>query len=113
MAHLVLIRRNKDALDLARHEIVPIIGSAGDLSFTYQLNSTFDVIVSNTEDFNDHANHFNQVRVMLDVLAGHAGDAGLRPLTTWSHYTSGFHLADLCCAVLLRLNETDLSDKGG
>ncbi|KAI9010639.1 nucleoside-diphosphate-sugar epimerase [Hyaloraphidium curvatum] len=67
-----LIRRQEDAADLAMHEIYPIIGNPGYLSFFDALDAlgapAFDVVVSNTEDWNDLGGHLALVRAMLQAL---------------------------------------------
>lgn len=82
-----LLRRAEDAADLARHEIFPLIGTPGDRAFLRQADAAaFDVIVSNTEDWNDVAGHLVQVGAMLDELGQRSLAAGVRPLVL---FTSG------------------------
>jgi nucleoside-diphosphate-sugar epimerase len=82
-----LIRKCGDASALAENEIHPVIGSPDDLSFLEQTaDGVFDVIVSNTEDRNNPAPHFEKVRAMMDEVAQRSQRAGVRPLVM---FTSG------------------------
>jgi nucleoside-diphosphate-sugar epimerase len=90
------IRRDKDAFDLASHEIHPIIGSPDDISFVKQLDDvSFDVIVSNTEDTSDADNHFKKVRVMLDALVGRGQQSGKRPLVMFTSGCKDYGVMDM------------------
>ncbi len=82
-----LIRRREDAVDLARHEIHPIVGSPTDLSFLGEVEDVvFDVVVSNTEDRSDAAGHLEHVHRLLDAFGSSSLRAGVKPLVM---FTSG------------------------
>ncbi|KAI9743648.1 MAG: hypothetical protein M1818_002964 [Claussenomyces sp. TS43310] len=82
-----LIRRAEDAHDLARNEILPIIGSPADVKFLENADEMiFDVVVSNTEDQGDFAGHLQMVLTMLRSIASQSKQAGIRPLIL---FTSG------------------------
>lgn len=82
-----LIRSEKSALDLARNEIYPIIGTPENLTFLNSVKDVFfDTVVSNTEDWNNPDVHLEKVEIMLYTLAKRSVDAGIRPLIM---FTSG------------------------
>ncbi len=76
-----LIRNAEHASDLARHEIHPVIGSPVDPSFLDGVDKkVFDVVVSNTEDRNDPAGHFEHVEALLSRIGASGRNAGIRTL---------------------------------
>ncbi|KAL1970833.1 hypothetical protein VTN77DRAFT_2667 [Rasamsonia byssochlamydoides] len=82
-----LIRRAEDALDLARHEIHPIVGSPSSLAWLEKdAHAVFDAVVSNTEDFSNYAGHFADVLAMLREIGRRSLAQGVRPLVM---FTSG------------------------
>lgn len=82
-----LIRDAANAKALMRNEIFPIIGTPEDLNFINTVeNVFFDVIISNTEDWNNPESHLAKVETMLYELAKRSADAGVRPLIM---FTSG------------------------
>lgn len=84
-----LVRRKDSVASLAKEEIIPILGSPDDLSFLPALirqQRTFDVVVSNTEQFENYQAHFEQIISMLRSIAISSNNAGVRPLIL---FTSG------------------------
>lgn len=80
-----LVRKPNYAIDLAKDEIYPVIGSPDDISFLDQISGTpFDVIVSNTEDPENPTGHLESVRAMLEELSRRSKEAGIRPLVLFS-----------------------------
>ncbi|KAH8699242.1 putative NAD dependent epimerase/dehydratase [Talaromyces proteolyticus] len=82
-----LIRRAEDASDLEQHEIHAIISSPKEVISANLIpdDLTFDVIVSNTEDWSDYITHFNDVKKMLVHLGQQSLDkTGIRPLVLLS-----------------------------
>ena len=82
-----LIRKPEQAQDLALNEVIPVIGSFTDLSFTRKLEHIlFDVIISTTEDWSDYVSHFNSIIALAKAVAKPANAAGKKPLLL---FTSG------------------------
>ena len=84
-----LVRRSSAMQDLAAAEIIPIHGSASDLSFMnilFSQTTTLDVVVSTTEQILDYVPHYEDTVRVLRALAKMSGDAGVRPLVL---FTSG------------------------
>lgn len=82
-----LVRDARHSHDLASHEIIPVIGSPGELDFLTHIDTAdFDVIVSNTEDVGDPVVHFEKVRSLINALTQRSHDAGKRALVM---FTSG------------------------
>jgi nucleoside-diphosphate-sugar epimerase len=80
-----LIRKPKDAADLAMDEIHPVVGSPEDLAFLEQTDgAVFDVVVSNTEDRKDPAVHLQKVRLMVDEVVRRSQKGGVRPFIMFS-----------------------------
>lgn len=80
-----LIRRPEAAAELARNEVVPVIGAPHDLSFLKQTEGTvFDAVVSNTEDWTNPVQHLEYVRAMVDEVARDSRRLGVRPLIMFS-----------------------------
>jgi nucleoside-diphosphate-sugar epimerase len=96
-----LIRRVEDASDLAKNEIHPIIGAPKDFMSSPHGDGcgrcVFDVVVSNTEDWFNYEQHFQEIQSML-VHIGQCSQnqAGIRPLVLFSsgckdYGTTGCH----------------------
>lgn len=82
-----LVRNEKDFSDLAKNEIFPILGSPENLSFLEQVKDVvFDVIVSNTEDWEKPKEHLEKVEIMLHTITQNSYNKGIRPLVI---FTSG------------------------
>ena len=84
-----LVRSASATKQLAIDEIIPVLGSAADLSFLRTLHAktrTFQVIVSVTANDFDYLPHFNEVINLLRTLAKTSNDNGIRPLVL---FTSG------------------------
>lgn len=79
-----LVRREGPVGDLARNEIQPLIGPSDGSVLDRLGNVTFDVVVSNTEDWNDPSGHLAAVRAMLDKVVAHSEAAGRQPLVLFS-----------------------------
>lgn len=94
-----LIRRPEAAKALITSEVIPVIGSFTDLSFLdglYEQASTFDAIVSCTEQLPGYAAHFAQVISLVKAVAEKSNQNGVRPLVLWSsgckdYGTTGLH----------------------
>lgn len=84
-----LIRNAQAQTLLAADEIIPVVGSAADLSFLdnlYGRTKTFNVIVSTTEQILDYIPHYNDTVALLRTLSETSNSAGVRPLVL---FTSG------------------------
>ncbi|CRG91817.1 hypothetical protein PISL3812_08871 [Talaromyces islandicus] len=81
-----LIRREEDAPDLRQNEIHPLIGTPKDfLSESSHQGRTYDVVVSNTEDWANYKAHFEDVKAMLVGLGKRTlNQTGKRPLVLFS-----------------------------
>ncbi|RZK38161.1 MAG: NAD(P)-dependent oxidoreductase [Pedobacter sp.] len=80
-----LIRKEKDALDLKKNEIFPVIGTPEDLTFLNAVeNVVFDCVISNTEDWNSPETHLEKVEIMLYEVSKRSIAAGIRPLIMFS-----------------------------
>lgn len=85
-----LIRRPEGALDLALHEVIPLVGSfTEDLSFLAPVkDAQFDLMISTTQDNSDYASHFNAIIALAKKILSPAKAAGKEPLLL---FTSGNH----------------------
>jgi len=84
-----LVRREKSLVSLQAEEIIPLLGSPGDLSFIESLHATdksLDVIVSTTESWPDYVSHYNEIINFVRTLAVASNEVGTRPLVL---FTSG------------------------
>lgn len=84
-----LVRKENAMPPLASEEIIPVLGSPGDLSFLPLLleqQGAFDAIVSTTEQIENYEDHFNEIMAMLRALSEASNAAGKRPLVL---FTSG------------------------
>lgn len=84
-----LVRNPQAITSLAAEEIIPVLGSAADLSFLNDLHArtrSLDVIVSTTEQIMDYIPHYKDTITLLRTLAKTSNDAGVRPLIL---FTSG------------------------
>lgn len=82
-----LIRKISYSTALAQHEIYPVIGTPENLEFLNSIDDVaFDVIVSNTEDWNNPDNHLDRVEEMIFTIAKKSSNRGIRPLVM---FTSG------------------------
>jgi nucleoside-diphosphate-sugar epimerase len=82
-----LLRNKKHAPALAKEEIIPLEGTPDDLSFLDQTeNAIFNVIVSNTEDFNNRQAHFDNISKMVETIAQQSMKHNVRTLVM---FTSG------------------------
>lgn len=84
-----LMRSDRTADDLAREEIVPIIGSAADAEGVLSaLPPVVDVIVSCSEDLYNYEAHFNDVLAMIKQICKSslqaAAPGGTKPLVIFS-----------------------------
>lgn len=80
-----LLRRPDTALELAKDEIHPIIGTPENISFLDRVDDVvFDVVVSNTEDMRNPSGHLEKVGIMLDEIGRRSMRAGVRPLAMFS-----------------------------
>lgn len=85
-----LIRAPSGAHSLATEEILPVIGSIGDVGghdgIKKQLPPTFDAIISTTEDHSDYVKHYTAIIGLLRTLGSTSVANGVRPLVI---FTSG------------------------
>ncbi|PLB53874.1 putative NAD dependent epimerase/dehydratase [Aspergillus steynii IBT 23096] len=84
-----LTRKTESIPSLAREEIIPILGSPGDLAFLPTLLSqqkAFDAIISTTESLYDYESHFAEIMALLHSLSSSNNASGIRPLVL---FTSG------------------------
>lgn len=85
-----LVRSPSAAHSLAAEEILPIVGSIGDVGkhdeIKSQLPPALDAIISTTEDHSDYVQHYNAIISLLRTLASRSVENGVRPLVV---FTSG------------------------
>lgn len=84
-----LVRSPDHVPVLAAAEIIPILGSAADLTCLPTLHAyseTFHVIVSTTEQILDYLPHYNDTVALIRTLARTSAHRGIRPLVL---FTSG------------------------
>lgn len=84
-----LTRRKEFLPELAKEEIIPVLGSPGDLSFLpllFKQQESFDAIVSTTEQIANYEAHFAEVMLLLRRVAEASNARGVRPLVL---FTSG------------------------
>ena len=105
-----LVRRPSAAQGLAAAEIIPIVGSASDLSFLnipFSQTATIDVIVSTTEQMPDYVPHYEDTIQMLRALAKTSGDAGVRPLVLFTSGCKDYGMTALAGEEGLRAQDED------
>ncbi|KAH8814757.1 hypothetical protein DL96DRAFT_424075 [Flagelloscypha sp. PMI_526] len=80
--------RNASTVDsLVTQEITPILGALSDVSFLpslYAQVTTFDVIVSATDVWDDYKSHFEELIVVVRDVAKTSLSNGVRSLVLWS-----------------------------
>lgn len=85
-----LVRSPSSTHSLATEEILPVVGSIGDVSghgkIKSQLPPTIDVVISTTEDHNDYVQHYTDIVSLLRTIAAGSVANGVQPLVI---FTSG------------------------
>lgn len=85
-----LVRSPSAAHSLATEEILPAVGSIGDVGkhdeIKSQLPPALDAIISTTEDHSDYVQHYNAVISLLRTLGSRSVENGVKPLVV---FTSG------------------------
>lgn len=85
-----LVRSPSSAHSLASEEILPIVGSIGDVGahdgIKSQLPPALDAIISTTEDHSDYVQHYTAIISLLRTVASRSVENGVRPLVI---FTSG------------------------
>ncbi|KAH0829524.1 NAD dependent epimerase/dehydratase [Fonsecaea pedrosoi] len=93
-----LARRREALGSLAAEEIIPLLGSPGDRSFLPSLlekQSTFDAIVSTTEDVINYESHFHEIMALVQALADSSNKAGVRPIVLFTSGCKDYGMAGL------------------
>ncbi|KAI3395875.1 hypothetical protein diail_812 [Diaporthe ilicicola] len=85
-----LVRSPSNARSLAIEEILPIVGSIGDVDghseIKNQLPPTLDAIISTTEDHHGYVQHYTDIVSLLRTVGSNSVANGVRPLVI---FTSG------------------------
>ena len=107
-----LVRRPSAMQELAAAEIIPIHGSASDLSFIdvlFSQTAALDVIVSATEQIPEYVPHYDDTVRMLRALGKRSGDAGVKPLVLFSSGCKDYGMTALADEKELKNEETPLA----